>query len=68
MDTESKLDCHLAHVVMPAGVPLTAKQTLDLCDHATEDQRMQAIVRARTRNPLLLPDEEREAFRWAKQR
>jgi hypothetical protein len=63
--TEQKLNAHLEHIVMPEGVPLSASQVLALCDQADYAQRMAAIDRARTRNPFLLPDEEREAQRWA---
>lgn len=66
MDTESKLNAHLEFIVMPIGIPLNAKQILDLCDHADEPQRMAAIDRARVKIPFLLPDEEAEALRWAR--
>lgn len=65
MTTETKLLVHLEHIVMPTGVPLNAAQVLDLCDRADYPQRMAAIDRARIKAPFLLPDEEREAQRWA---
>lgn len=68
MSTEDKLNVHLEHIVMPEGVPMNAKQVLELCDHADEAQRMAAIDRARIRIPFLLPDEERDALRWAQRR
>lgn len=66
MDTEQKLNVHLEHIVMPEGVPMNAKQVLELCDRADEAQRMAAIDRARIRVPFLLPDEEKAALRWAR--
>jgi hypothetical protein len=63
---ETKLLVHLEHIVMPEGVPLNAKQVLDLCDHADEAQRRAAVDRARIKPPFLLPEEEREAERWAR--
>lgn len=65
MTAEQKLNVHLVHIVSPIGVPLTAMQQLDLCDRADYAQRMAAIDRARIKIPFLLPDEEREAQRWA---
>ena len=65
MTVETKLYVHLEHIVLPLGVPLTAKQQLEYCDRADYAQRMAAIDRARIKSPFLLPDEEREAQRWA---
>ena len=64
MDAESKLNVHLEHIVMPLGVPLSAKEVLELCDRADYAQRMAALDRARVKSPFLLPDEERDALRW----
>lgn len=67
MTVEDKLSVHLLHVVMPLGVPLTAKQQLELCDKADRAQRQAAIDRSRVRSPFLLPDEETEARMWLEQ-
>ncbi len=64
MDTETKLNYHLEHIVMPQGVPMDAKQVLDLCDRATKGQRAQAFHRATIHNPLLLMDEFERGQRW----
>ncbi len=64
MTTEQKLNVHLEYIVMPEGVPLTAKEVLELCDEANYSQRYKAVERARANNPLLLPEEEREAQKW----
>jgi hypothetical protein len=67
MTVEDKLSVHLEHIVMPEGVPLNAKQVLDLCDHATEEQRMKAFTWGLKHGPLILPDEVSAALRWVKQ-
>lgn len=65
MTVDTKLNVHLEHIVMSLDKPLTAEQVLELCDRATDAQRMAAIDRARVKSPFLLPDEEREAEKWA---
>jgi hypothetical protein len=67
MSIEDKLNVHLEHIVMPEGVPLNAKQVLELCDRATQADRIAALQRARKKNPLILPDEEKAAKRWVDQ-
>lgn len=65
MTVDQKLNVHLEHIVMPLDMPMNAKQILELCDQADYAQRMAAIDRARVKIPFLLPDEEREAQKWA---
>ena len=66
MTVKTKLTVHLETIVMPLGVPMTAKQVTALTDAADEPQRRTAIDRARSRIPFLLPEEETEAEEWAR--
>lgn len=68
MDIETKLNVHLEHIVMLGSAPMNSRRILELCDRADYAQRMAAIDRARVKVPFLLPDEEREALRWAEAR
>lgn len=47
MTVAAKLEVHLEHVMMPIGVPMSAKQVLDLCTMADEAQLRAAVDRAR---------------------
>ena len=66
MTVKDKLSVHLEHIVLPEGVPLTAKQQQVYRDASDEPQRRAAIDRARVRIPFLLPEEEHEAEDWAR--
>ena len=64
MTLATKLRVHLEYIVCLDGVALNARQTDELCDTATFEQRYEAFKRGQKHVPFILPEEIPEAIKW----
>ena len=64
MTLATKLRVHLEFIVSPEGVALNARQTDELCDAATFEQRYEAFKHGQEHVPFILPEEIPEAIKW----